>query len=124
MTINERIRDFRKNELKCTQQDFAIEIMISRSNLGNIETGAVEVTDRVISSICSRFNLNENWLRYGEAPIYKEADTFDLNEFVKSKGASDLELDILKAYFELDPEIRRTVIEHFSCHFGRKDIEV
>lgn len=70
MSINERIRYLRKTELKMTQQDFSSKLNISRSNMGNIETGEVTVTDRVISSICKEFNVNEEWLRNGIGEIF------------------------------------------------------
>lgn len=63
MNINSRIRYLRKEILHLTQQDFSSKLNISRSNMGNIETGEVAVTDRVISSICKEFNVNEEWLR-------------------------------------------------------------
>lgn len=65
MEINERIRFLRKDVLHYTQQKFSSEINISRSNLGNIETGEVAVTERVIASICREFGANEDWLRTG-----------------------------------------------------------
>jgi hypothetical protein len=37
-----------------------------------------------------------------------------LEDFVKSRGGSALELEILKAYFELDPEIRKKALEFFK----------
>ena len=49
MEVFERIRDLRKNILHMTQEEFAESIKISRSNLGNIETKKVTVTERVIS---------------------------------------------------------------------------
>ena len=39
---------------------------ISRSNMGNIEIGRIALTDRVISDICDKYNVNEKWLRTGE----------------------------------------------------------
>ena len=72
MNINERIRHLRKNELKMTQNIFASKIDISRSNLGNIETGEVSVTERVIASICREFNVNEVWLRNGTGDVFSE----------------------------------------------------
>ena len=104
-----------------TQQDFAASIMISRSNLGNIETGAVGITERVITSICEKYNLNENWLRNGTEPIYVESDNFDLDAYVKAKGASEIELQILKAYFELDPDVRDKVMEAFKKTLNKSD---
>ncbi|RJU65943.1 XRE family transcriptional regulator [Coprococcus sp. AM27-12LB] len=70
MNIGERIRHLRKNELKMTQDDFASKIDISRSNIGNIEIGRIAVTERIISSICREFNVNEGWLRTGEGEMF------------------------------------------------------
>ena len=47
MEIWERIRYFRKDVLNMTQADFANKVKISRSNLGNVETGRISVTDRL-----------------------------------------------------------------------------
>lgn len=58
--------------LGLTQQAFAAEIKISRSNLGNIETGEVAVTERLIASICDKYNVNEEWLRNGTGEIFIE----------------------------------------------------
>lgn len=63
--INERIKYLRKEILKLTQQDFAEVLNISRSNEGNIEIGRIAVTERVLTSICEKFNVNEEWLRNG-----------------------------------------------------------
>lgn len=49
-----------------TQEEFASSIKISRSNLGSIEIGRITLTDRVISDICEKFDINESWLRTGE----------------------------------------------------------
>lgn len=72
MNINERIRYLRKTELNMTQQAFATRIKLSRSNMGNIETGEVSVTDRVILSICEEFGINEAWLRNEEGKIFTD----------------------------------------------------
>ena len=70
MTINERIKHLRKNILHLTQEEFAPAIKIGRSNLGNIEVGKTRVTDRVISDICEKYNVSEEWLRTGEGEIF------------------------------------------------------
>ena len=46
--------------------------------------------------------------------MFIQSSTFSLDEFVKSRGASDLELDIMKAYFDLEPDVRKMIIEHFK----------
>ena len=72
LDIFERIKFLRKNALDYTQEEFANRIKISRSNLGSIEVGRINVTDRVIEDICTKFSVNENWLRYGEGDIFDE----------------------------------------------------
>ena len=37
-----------------------------------------------------------------------------MDQFAKERGATQLELEVVKAYFDLDPNIRRTVVEHFK----------
>lgn len=73
MEPNERIKNLRKNILHLSQEEFAKIINISRPNLGNIEIGRVNVTDRVISDICRELSVNEKWLRNGEEPIFLES---------------------------------------------------
>ena len=72
MTIHERIKHLRKNELKLTQEEFAQKIKISRSNLANIESGKISITDRVCVDICTTFKVNEDWLRNGSGDIFQE----------------------------------------------------
>lgn len=66
MTINERIKYLRKNILHLTQEEFAPKLRVSRSNLGSIEIGRTNVTNRVKEDICSEFNVNMEWLESGE----------------------------------------------------------
>lgn len=72
MTINERIKQLRKEELMMTQNEFAAELNIARSTLTGIELGKASVTDRIISDICGKFNVNTDWIRYGDLPVFKE----------------------------------------------------
>ena len=46
--------------------------------------------------------------------MYIQPSTFSLDDFVKSRGATDLELEIMKIYFELDPQIRKAAIDQFK----------
>lgn len=91
MESYERVKYLRKELLKLTQQDFSKELNISRSNIGNIETGAIALTDRVISDICEKFNVNETWLRTGEGEIFvpltrNQQITDFLGDLIKEEG--------------------------------------
>ena len=77
--INERIRKLRKDILENkTQKEFAEKINVSRSNLGNIENGIINVTDRVITDICKAYNVSERWLRTGEGEVFNNDSNVEL----------------------------------------------
>ena len=117
MELHERIKEMRKNYLHMSQTDFGERLGVSRSVINNIERNVLARPDQKLSLmklICSEFNVNEEWLLNGTEPMFVQPDTFSLDDFVKSKGATGLELEIVKTYFELDPEIRRTAMEHFK----------
>ena len=85
----ERIKHLRKNVLHLTQEEFSSSIKISRSNLGSIETGRINITDRLISDICEKYSVSEKWLRTGKGEIF---ETFE-NEDEYMKAATELKLD-------------------------------
>lgn len=68
----ERIRQLRKNILHMTLEEFSKKINMSRSNLGNIETGRIALTDRVLSDICRTFHVNPDWILEGKEPVLEE----------------------------------------------------
>lgn len=114
MTVNERIKYLRKDVLKMNQTDFAEAIGMKQRGASYIEQSGAGVTDKTIKTICLVFNLNEDWLRNGTEPMYIQAPTFSLDDFVRQHGGTELELDIMKAYFELEPGIREMLVQHFK----------
>ena len=118
MTISDRIRYLRKDVLRLSQAEFAEKIGIKQAGLSAIERETVSVTDRIVKAICSSFSISETWLRTGEGEMYSQAELFSLDRFLQERGASDLELSIVKAYFELDPAIRRAVLDHFRSRLA------
>lgn len=114
MTINERVKHFRKNVLHISQTEFANELGMKQTGVSYMERDGSTVTDQTIKAICFLYNVNEDWLRNGNDPMIIEPDTFSLDEFIKNRGATSLELEIVKTYFDLDPEIRQAAMEHFK----------
>jgi transcriptional regulator with XRE-family HTH domain len=77
MTINERIRQLRKDILKLTQEEFARKLRVSTSNVGNLETNRINLTGRTIADICREWSINEQWLTSGKEPVFLDnADPF------------------------------------------------
>ena len=74
----ERIRHLRKKILKMTLEEFSAKINISGSNLGNIETRRIGLTERVLLDICRTFHVRRAGIENGNEPIFEtEADPLD-----------------------------------------------
>lgn len=111
MTINDRIRELRKN-LGLSGEKFGEQIGLTRMAISNLETGKYNLTEQTILSICRVYNVSEQWLRTGEGEMFKNISTIPLDELLKD--ADELEAKIFKAYFSLDKDIREQIIKHFK----------
>ena len=108
MIIGERVKQLRKEFLQLTQQEFSDRLNLSRSNLGNIETGRVEITDRTISDICREFGVNEIWLRTGEGEMFQQLSRDEeiaafVGRVLSPKGL-DIQRRFIAALSQLDEE--------------------
>lgn len=100
-----------------SQTDFAIKLGMKQTSVSTFERAGGTVTEPTIKALCLAFNLNETWVRDGTGPMYTAEPTFSLDQFVRDHHGTDQEIEIMKAYFELDPEIRRKVWDHFRARF-------
>ena len=67
--MNERIKDIRKKE-GLSQQKFADKLGIARGNIAAYEVGKNSPSDAAVSLICSKFNVNKDWLLTGKGDMY------------------------------------------------------
>ena len=117
MEIYERIKLLRKKHLKLTQDDFGERLGVSRDTISNIELNRLakpEQKTSLLKLICKEFNVNEEWLLNGIEPMFVDADTITLDEFAKQNNATDLEINIMKAYLSLPENIRDKVVDFFK----------
>lgn len=121
MEMNERVRYLRKQVLKMSMATFGEKLGVSRDVINNIENNRLARPDQKLSLIklmSKEFNVSEEWLLNGTEPMFQEPDTFCLDDFAKEHGATDLELEILKAYFRLPEDVRKVVIDGFKASLG------
>lgn len=119
MELCERIRELRKNHLHLSQTEFGKRLGVNRDVIGNIELNRLVRPEQKLSLlklICKEFSVNEDWLLNGMGPMFSEPDTFNLHDFAIEHGISKLEMEIVKTYLEIEPDIRKMLIEHFKKH--------
>lgn len=126
MEIYERVRYLRKNCLHMSQTAFGKHLGVSRSVINNIELDALAKPDQklpLLRLMCREFNVNEEWLLHGKEPIFVQPKTFSLDVYVKENGGTELEIEILKAYFSIDSATRKRLLEHFKNHMAAADVK-
>lgn len=69
--LNKRIREIRTT-LGLSQVKFSSILALSSGYTAGVETGRIPVNERLIKLVCSSFNVNEAWLRYGEGEMFSE----------------------------------------------------
>ncbi len=120
--MNKRIRMLREDK-GLTRAAFGEPLGVSSDVINNLERGRVDAKDSIIKLICAKYNVREEWLRTGKEPMYNVPETFSLDKYAKERGATELELKVAKAYFALDPEIRKMLLEHFRTELLEDDRE-
>ena len=67
--MKERIKELRKS-LGITQQEFADKLGLKRNTIATYEIGKAVPSDRVVSDLCNKYKVNEEWLRTGEGEMF------------------------------------------------------
>ena len=107
--VRKRIKQVRQS-FNISQRDFAKQIYISQTLLGDIELGNRNVNDRTIQLISTEFNVNKEWLLTGEGEMFS-APPVDLqlenligifNQL--DKGLRDYLLDQSKGLLKIQKE--------------------
>ena len=123
ISLNKRLKELRKT-LGLTQQQFASDIGLGKSSIGNIENGIINLTDRNISVICSKYNVNEKWLRTGEGEKFAELNvdeeiTFMLGALLAENCSQKKEF--IKLMLSLDNEDDWKIISDLAEGLKRKN---
>ena len=122
-TINERIKALR-GTLGMKQVDFANKIRRTQAVFSKYESGAIAITDRTIADICREFNVNEQWLRAGEGPMFKQQDTLDnmlTADVAKLVRSSDeFTKKLIHNYLSL-PQEARDEVKKFILKLSQED---
>ncbi len=114
--MNLRIKKVRKI-LDLTQKSFAERIGMKQNSIALIESGKRNISDQAILSICREFNVQEEWLRYGEGEMFNQEPTDLLDQLVKEYKLSKDDYDLIEMFVALPSETRKKILDFF-CEVG------
>ena len=118
MTQGERVKEVRKS-LGLTLEKFGERIGVGKTAVSKIERDENGLTAANAKSIGREYGVSEQWLLDGTGDMFLNNDASPLDAYIRSNDVSPLEAEILNAYFDLDPDIRRAAMEHFCRRLGR-----
>ncbi len=86
--MKDRLKQLR-SELHLTQTAFAEKIGVKQNTVATYEMGRNEPGAPIIHSICSAFNVNEEWLRTGEGEMFQDLSQGELAARVVGEALAD-----------------------------------
>ena len=111
--LKERLRDVRKSlPQKTSQEAFAKLLGITRTAYNKYELGLVIPSDTFIQLLCTKFNIDEHWLRTGEGEMYKNDLDAQVESFAQKYVLTEEDREIMRYFFRLAPNDRKAMIEH------------
>lgn len=105
MTQNERVRFIRK-DLGLTLEKFGEKLGVRKSAISEIELGRNALTDQMAISICREYNVNYDWLMYGDGDPYDELPQTLLDELCEQYNLDEYDRFIIEFYVTLPSELR------------------
>ena len=119
-TINTRIAALIRESGK-TKTEWAGRLNVTPQFMSSLCNGKKSPSDRTIADICREFHVSEAWLRTGEGEMFVPEPVFDLGAYARQHKMTELETQILRAYLELDPELRESLLQHFKERLTAQD---
>ena len=109
--MNERLKIVRKT-LSLTQKDFGAALGVTRDTYASYESGRVVPSNTFIQLLCSKYNINEDWLRCGNGEMFVRSKRTILESLAESYDLNNKERAIIEAFLDLSPQGRAGVLEY------------
>jgi len=113
LLLKNRLKKIRKVlPQKTSQEKFAVLLGTTRNAIASYESGKVIPSDTFIQLLCTKFNIDEHWLRTGEGEMYKNDLDAQVEAFAQKYILTPDEREIMRYFFQLAPKERTAMIEH------------
>lgn len=108
MTQGERIREIRKS-LNLTLEKFGKELGVRKTAISKIENGENSLTDQMAKSICREYNVNYDYLMYGEGEMFDDLPQTILEELCQQYNCDSFDRALIEEYLKLSEEDKQVI---------------
>ncbi len=108
MTQGERIKAIRK-ELGLTLEKFGEKLGVTKTTISRIEKGVNNLTDQMARSICREYNVDYDFLMYGEGEMFTDLPKTIVDELCMQFDLDDFDRAVVEMYLDLPAELRQAI---------------
>lgn len=108
MTTGERVRSVRKS-LNLTLEKFGAGVGVKKSAISEIESGRNALTDQMATAICRTYNVNYDYLVYGDGEMFTDLPQTVLDELCAAHNLDAMDKLLFEKYIQLNESDRAAV---------------
>lgn len=113
MTQSERVKEIRKT-LDLTMEKFGEKLGVGKTAISNIESGNRNLTDQMAKSICREYNVNYDYLMYGEGEMFDDLPQTIVDELCAQYDLNDFDKALVEMYVSLPAGSRERIKEYMK----------
>jgi transcriptional regulator with XRE-family HTH domain len=108
LTQGERIKVIRK-ELDLTLEKFGEKLGVGKTAISKIEKNERNLTDQMAKSICREYNVDYDYLMYGEGDMFTDLPKTIVDELCMQFDLDDFDRAVVEMYLDLPAELRQAI---------------
>jgi transcriptional regulator with XRE-family HTH domain len=113
MTNGERVNEVRKS-LGLTLEKFGERLGVTKTTISRIEKGVNNLTDQMAISICREYNVNYDYLMYGEGEMFDDLPQTIVDELCAQYDLNDFDKALVEMYVSLPAGSRERIKEYMK----------
>jgi transcriptional regulator with XRE-family HTH domain len=113
MTQGERVKEIRKT-LDLTMEKFGEKLGVGKTAISNIESGNRNLTEQMSKSICREYNVNYDYLMYGEGEMFDDLPQTIVDELCAQYDLNDFDKALVEMYVSLPAGSRERIKEYMK----------
>ena len=113
MTNGERVNEVRKS-LGLTLEKFGEKLGVTKTTISRIEKGVNNLTDQMAISICREYNVNYDYLMYGEGEMFDDLPQTIVDELCAQYDLNDFNKALVEMYVSLPAGSRERIKEYMK----------
>lgn len=113
MTQSERVKEIRKT-LGLTMEKFGEKLGVGKTAISNIESGNRNLTEQMSKAICREYNVNYDYLMYGEGGMFDDLPQTIVDELCVQYGLNDFDKALVEMYVSLPAGSRERIKDYMK----------